>query len=310
MSVLITGVAGFIGSRLAEEVIAAGESVVGVDRMSTFYDPEIKRRNIAQVAGVEQLPLDRGRPERDRPRAADGRGRGRLPPRRSAGRACRAGAANSRSTSATTSWPPSASWRPRAPSAWTGSWPPRPRPSTVTPRATRDRALIPAADLPLRRHEARLRGALQALRDPVRRRDRRPSLLHDLRPEAAPGHGVQPVHRGGAVRAPDRGLRRRPSGPRLHLRRRRRRRDDRIGHERPARRDVQRRGRHRGQRARRRRPARPDAGPARSRSITSPPPRATCGAPAPTSRTPATISATSHGVSLEEGLRRQVEASG
>jgi len=57
MNALITGVAGFIGSRLAEEVIAAGGSVVGVDRMSTFYDPAIKRRNIAQVRESERFRL-------------------------------------------------------------------------------------------------------------------------------------------------------------------------------------------------------------------------------------------------------------
>ena len=57
MNVLITGVAGFIGSQLAEAVIAAGGSVVGVDRMSAFYDPAIKRRNLEQVRQSDSFSL-------------------------------------------------------------------------------------------------------------------------------------------------------------------------------------------------------------------------------------------------------------
>ena len=52
------------------------------------------------------------------------------------------------------------------------------------------------------------------------------ALLHRLRPTPAPRHGVLPVLRRGA-RRPDRAVRRRQPGARLHLRRRRRDRDPR-----------------------------------------------------------------------------------
>lgn len=44
---MITGVAGFIGSHLAETLLAAGWQVFGLDNFDNFYDPAIKRKNIA-----------------------------------------------------------------------------------------------------------------------------------------------------------------------------------------------------------------------------------------------------------------------
>lgn len=40
---LITGAAGFIGSHLAERLLANGQRVVGLDNFNDFYDPQIKR---------------------------------------------------------------------------------------------------------------------------------------------------------------------------------------------------------------------------------------------------------------------------
>ncbi|PLX97408.1 MAG: hypothetical protein C0621_00065, partial [Desulfuromonas sp.] len=48
-SVLLTGGAGFIGSHLAEALLARGRSVVILDNLNPFYDPEIKRRNLDAV---------------------------------------------------------------------------------------------------------------------------------------------------------------------------------------------------------------------------------------------------------------------
>ena len=42
MSVLITGVAGFIGSQVARALLARGEAVVGIDNFSDYYDPILK----------------------------------------------------------------------------------------------------------------------------------------------------------------------------------------------------------------------------------------------------------------------------
>ena len=49
MTTLITGGAGFIGSRLALRLLADGEPVVILDNFNPYYDPEIKRENIAAL---------------------------------------------------------------------------------------------------------------------------------------------------------------------------------------------------------------------------------------------------------------------
>jgi len=48
--VLITGAAGFIGSHLAQALLREGAVVLGVDNLNAFYDPDLKRRNAAEVA--------------------------------------------------------------------------------------------------------------------------------------------------------------------------------------------------------------------------------------------------------------------
>ena len=45
-NVFITGIAGFIGSHLAELCLSKGRIVIGIDNFNTFYDPKIKRQNL------------------------------------------------------------------------------------------------------------------------------------------------------------------------------------------------------------------------------------------------------------------------
>jgi UDP-glucuronate 4-epimerase len=47
--VLITGGAGFIGSRLGASLLEAGQGIRVLDNLDTFYDPAIKRRNLAML---------------------------------------------------------------------------------------------------------------------------------------------------------------------------------------------------------------------------------------------------------------------
>jgi nucleoside-diphosphate-sugar epimerase len=49
LTVLITGVAGFVGSALARRLVASGEHVVGIDCFTDYYDPALKKANLATI---------------------------------------------------------------------------------------------------------------------------------------------------------------------------------------------------------------------------------------------------------------------
>ncbi len=51
MKALVTGVAGFIGSTLAERLIADGADVVGLDCFTDYYPRPVKERNLAGLNG-------------------------------------------------------------------------------------------------------------------------------------------------------------------------------------------------------------------------------------------------------------------
>jgi UDP-glucuronate 4-epimerase len=48
-TILVTGAAGFIGSHLAERLLARGERVVGLDNFDPFYSRDVKERNLAAL---------------------------------------------------------------------------------------------------------------------------------------------------------------------------------------------------------------------------------------------------------------------
>jgi len=60
MNILISGGAGFIGSHLADRRLARGDRVVVLDDFNDFYDPAVKRRNVAPHLGKPNYRLVEG----------------------------------------------------------------------------------------------------------------------------------------------------------------------------------------------------------------------------------------------------------
>jgi UDP-glucuronate 4-epimerase len=60
MKILVTGAAGFVGSHLAERLVALGHSVQGLDCLTGYYSKALKELNLGDLhhQGVEVLPLD------------------------------------------------------------------------------------------------------------------------------------------------------------------------------------------------------------------------------------------------------------
>jgi nucleoside-diphosphate-sugar epimerase len=57
MTVLVTGVAGFIGSTLAERLVRDGHEVVGIDNFSDYYARDIKESNLSRLVGTDSFTL-------------------------------------------------------------------------------------------------------------------------------------------------------------------------------------------------------------------------------------------------------------
>jgi UDP-glucuronate 4-epimerase len=49
MTIIVTGAAGFIGYHVTRALLARGESVIGIDNLSPYYDPRLKQDRIAEL---------------------------------------------------------------------------------------------------------------------------------------------------------------------------------------------------------------------------------------------------------------------
>ncbi|MEM7553360.1 MAG: NAD-dependent epimerase/dehydratase family protein [Cyanobacteria bacterium P01_A01_bin.84] len=54
---IVTGAAGFIGSTLVEKLLEQGEEVIGIDEFNDYYDPNLKRTNIASAQNNHNYQL-------------------------------------------------------------------------------------------------------------------------------------------------------------------------------------------------------------------------------------------------------------
>ncbi len=60
-AVLVTGAAGFIGHAVSQQLVARGESVIGIDNLNDYYDPKLKAarlENLQKLTGFQFAELD------------------------------------------------------------------------------------------------------------------------------------------------------------------------------------------------------------------------------------------------------------
>ena len=56
---LITGVAGFIGSEVAEELLLQDHCVIGTDNLNDYYNPDLKKDRLQNIENIVSNKNDR-----------------------------------------------------------------------------------------------------------------------------------------------------------------------------------------------------------------------------------------------------------
>ncbi|WP_166041575.1 NAD-dependent epimerase [Sphingosinicella sp. YJ22] len=54
MTVLVTGAAGFIGHTVARRLLDRGDTVIGIDNVNDYYDPQLKRNRLARLGEYQE----------------------------------------------------------------------------------------------------------------------------------------------------------------------------------------------------------------------------------------------------------------
>jgi UDP-glucuronate 4-epimerase len=58
MTILVTGIAGFIGSHLAKNLLKRGENILGIDNLSNYYDVNLKKDRLNNLKAYKNLTFE------------------------------------------------------------------------------------------------------------------------------------------------------------------------------------------------------------------------------------------------------------
>ena len=227
-TILVTGAAGFIGSHAAEALIARGHRVIGVDNFCDFYDRSWKELNLKSIAGgngavaVEEIDITDGAAISSPGRQDQARTRSCISP---PWPACGRRSSSPHITPASMSKARRICFRPPS----TGREEICLRLQQQRLRQSRPRPLQRGrprrrTNQPIRRHKTCRRTDLLHLLASLQAAGFLPAFLHRLWPPPAAGSGDSQIHPPDLPRQADPHFRRRINQPRLHVRRRHRRR--------------------------------------------------------------------------------------
>jgi len=60
MNILVTGAAGFIGSHVSQELLARGDTVVGLDNLNDYYDVTLKQARLDRLSASDRFTFVKG----------------------------------------------------------------------------------------------------------------------------------------------------------------------------------------------------------------------------------------------------------